>query len=100
MTIRFVDVNSNFRKQFVSFVDFIYSEGTTGENLSREILETIDKIGLDRSKTRTQCYDGAGNIAGKVNGVCPIIQKQYPKAITVYCPRLYHRYCSQYNVKM
>ena len=83
VTIRFVGVNSNIREQFVSFVDV--SEGTTGEILSRKVLETIDKIELDRSKMRSQCYDGADNMAGKVNGVGPRIHRQYPKALPFWC---------------
>ena len=39
---------NSIREQFVPFVDV--SEGTTGAILSRKVLETIGKIGLDRAR--------------------------------------------------
>ncbi|XP_069104128.1 52 kDa repressor of the inhibitor of the protein kinase-like [Argopecten irradians] len=83
VTIRFVDNTGEIREDFLSFINV--SEGTTGENLSHELLNLIDQVGLDRNKMRSQCYDGAGNMAGKTKGVGPRIQQQYPKALPFWC---------------
>lgn len=36
------------------------SGDTTGAALSAQILKVIDNLGLDPTKMRSQCYDGAG----------------------------------------
>ena len=63
VTIRFVDSNDKIREEFMSFIDV--SEDTTGENLSKELLRLLQYLNLDPNKMRSQCYDGAGNMAGK-----------------------------------
>lgn len=83
VTIRFVDQASDIREAFLTFVNV--SEGTTGENLSRELLDLIDRVGLDPKKMRSQCYDGAGNMTGKIKGVGARIQREYPKALPFWC---------------
>ena len=83
VTIRFVDNEKDIREDFLGFIDV--SEGTTGENLSKELLSFISHVGLDPTKMRSQCYDGAGNTSGKTKGVGPRIQRMYPKALPFWC---------------
>ena len=83
VTIRYVDKEKNIKENFLSFRDV--SADTSGESLSKELLTFIDEAGLDRMKMRSQCYDGAGNMAGKVKGVGPRIQKQLPKKLPFWC---------------
>ena len=63
VTIRYLDQEKNIKENFLSFRDV--SADTSGEGLSKELLTFIDEAGLDRIKMRSQCYDGAGNMAGK-----------------------------------
>lgn len=46
------------REEFLGFLDV--SEGTSGELLSKNLLQFVHIIGLDSTNMRSQCYDGAG----------------------------------------
>lgn len=83
VSIRFVGSQNTIREQFVGFIDV--SEGTTGEHLSKHLLDMVTALGLDPEKMRSQCYDGAGNMAGKNKGDGPRIREQFPKALTFWC---------------
>ena len=48
------------QEDFVGFVNV--SDGTDGENLTRKILDLVEKLHLDPNKMRSQCYDGAGRL--------------------------------------
>ena len=68
------------------------------------ILGAVADLGLSMSNCRGQYYDGAGNMAGKYNGVSSLIQGQFSKALYVHC--MNHRLnlcvadtCSLYLVK-
>ena len=41
--------------------------------------------GLDLEKLRGQAYDGAGNMAGSVNGTAALISAKYPLALYMHC---------------
>ena len=64
LRIRCVDKENQIREEFLAFIDV--SEETTGEFLSKELLSFICEVGLDPTKMRIQCYDGAGNMSGKI----------------------------------
>ena len=83
VTIRYVDKEKNIRENFLSFRDV--STDTSGESLIKQLLTFIDEAELDPMKMHSQCYDGAGNMAGKVKGVGSRIQKQLPKALPFWC---------------
>jgi uncharacterized Fe-S cluster-containing radical SAM superfamily enzyme len=85
----YVDKEKNIKENFLSFRDV--SADTSGESLSKELLTFIDEAGLDRMKMRSQRYDGAGNMAGKVKGVEPRIQKQLPKALVSVWSLMFRR---------
>ena len=55
------------------------SVGTTGEALTKIITNALCKY------LRGRCYDGAGNMAGKYEGVAAQIQRKYPKAKYFHC---------------
>lgn len=52
-----------------SFVDFINVSNKTGEGLAKEILNKLQKDGLDLNDIRGQGYDNGANMAGVYNGV-------------------------------
>lgn len=83
LVIRFVDQNYNLREDFVSFVHC--SEGLSGLSLSNVILKTLNKLGLKLENCRGQCYDGAGNVAGKINGCQAHILRQNRFALYTHC---------------
>lgn len=58
---------------------------TTGKSLAETLLREIRGWGLDMNLCRSQTYDGAGNMAGHVNGAAALITKEYPLAEYIHC---------------
>ena len=83
LVIRFVDQLSEIRESFLGF--FPCSEGLTGRAIAKQIVGAVSDVGLDMSLCRGQGYDGAGNMAGKLNGASAIIRNEFPKALYVHC---------------
>ena len=59
--------------------------GITGRHLADRILGSLSSYGLDPINLRRQAYDGAGNMAGLVNGTAALITAQYPLALYLHC---------------
>jgi hypothetical protein len=66
LVLRYVDGEYNIREDFIRFVHC--TEGLSGLALSTVILKTLNELNLNIADCRGQCYDGAGNVAGKING--------------------------------
>ena len=67
IVLRFVDNNLDIREDFVRFIDC--KEGLAGVDLASTLLKTISNLGLDIMNCRGQGYDGAGSVAGHINGL-------------------------------
>ena len=83
LVLRFVDKVNTICEVFVEFV--VCDTGTTGQAIAEKILEALKRYGLDISCLRGQCYDGAGNMAGKYKGAAKVVQDTCPKAVYVHC---------------
>ena len=59
--------------------------GISGRSLSEKIKSTLTEFGLDLRCLCGQAYDGAGNMAGSVNGAASLITAEYPLAIYLHC---------------
>lgn len=82
LVLRFVDKGQVVEE----FIDFLLcSEGTSGQALATLVLDQLKVYGLSIEKLRGQAYDGAGAMAGKVNGMAAIIQREQPKALFMHC---------------
>ena len=67
-------------------MDFIECHtGITGKALSDTILGKLSSYDLALELMRSQCYDGAGNMAGKNLGAATLITKQYKLALYLHC---------------
>lgn len=102
LVLRFVDEEFNVREDFIAFIHC--SEGLNGAALAKVILDTLDDYGLNIKNCRGQGYDGAGSVAGKVNGCSAHILRLNHLALYTHC--FSHRLnlvvcksCSVYNVK-
>ena len=71
------------REDLVSFLEC--DSGITGQALAGKIVGFLRGSGLDPTRLRGQAYDGAGNMAGKTNGVAALISSQYPLALYIHC---------------
>ncbi|XP_048575424.1 52 kDa repressor of the inhibitor of the protein kinase-like [Nematostella vectensis] len=83
VVIRFLDSTKNFREEFIGM--YICKEGTTGEPIKDLITAAVVDLGLMMEDCRGQCYDGAGNMAGQLNGASSLIRAEHEKAIFVHC---------------
>jgi hypothetical protein len=64
---------------------FECDSGISGRALAEKITSTLKGFNLDLSYLRGQAYDGAGNMAGPVNGAAAIITREYPLALYLHC---------------
>ena len=60
-------------------------ECEAGRDLANKIKSTLQGLGFDLSYVRGQACDGAGNMAGSVNGTASLISTEYPLAIYLHC---------------
>jgi len=67
--IRYIrEVNNEFIIE-ESFVDFINTNEKTGRGIATDVLQKLEKYGLDFKNCRGQGYDNGTNMAGKYQGV-------------------------------
>ena len=84
LSVRYVDVDKlEVREDLLGF--FECDSGITGLALAEQITSTLQGFGLDLSNLRGQAYDGAGNMAGSVNGAAARISANYPLATYTHC---------------
>lgn len=83
LCFRYVDENTMKIKE--DFLTFIPVNDLTGVGLTKTIMDTIAKFGLDIHQMRGQGYDGAASMRGQFRGVQALIMQDYPKAIYTHC---------------
>jgi hypothetical protein len=84
IALRYVDSATLLvREDYVGF--FECDTGISGRHLADKITSCLCSFNLDLSYLRGQAYDGAGNMAGRVNGVATLISNEYPKAFYTHC---------------
>ncbi|XP_068686728.1 52 kDa repressor of the inhibitor of the protein kinase-like [Montipora foliosa] len=86
VVIRFVDSEKNIPEEFVGF--YLCEGGTAGVAINELILQASADLGLSMDDCRGQCYDGAGNMAGRLSGASSLIRQAHEKAIYVHCINL------------
>ena len=80
--IRFVDDKPEVCEEFLGFVRL---DGTNAESISTSLLSFLNGCNLDLSTLRSQGYDGASVMAGKVSGVSAKILQRQPHAWYFHC---------------
>ena len=81
IVLRYVEGDSlSVREDLIGFVEC--DTGMSGRSLANKIISFLEELGLDLSNLRGQAYDGAGNMAGSVNGTA---RAQYPLATYLHC---------------
>ncbi|XP_057298780.1 52 kDa repressor of the inhibitor of the protein kinase-like [Hydractinia symbiolongicarpus] len=83
LVIRYVDSSRNIKEDFLKFLHC--KEGLTGADLAQLMLSALQNLNLDFSNCRGQGYDGAGNVAGHLNGLSARLLSVNKKAIYVHC---------------
>ena len=77
-------VNDKFENR-EDFIELRQLESTTAESIFTMLNEVLHDFDLPVSKLRGQCYDGAANMSGKVNGVVKKFQEIENRAIYIHC---------------
>ena len=83
LVIRYVDSSNNVKEDFLRFIHC--KEGLSGKDLSSVLITTIKELKLDIMNCRGQCYDGAGAVAGHINGLSACILRYNSKALCTHC---------------
>ena len=84
LVLRYLDPDTlSVREDQIGFVEC--DTGITGRALTDKIISSLQEFGLDLSNLRWQVYDGAGKMAGSVNGTTALISAQYPLAMYLHC---------------
>ena len=84
LVLRYVDSDTLLvREDLIGFVEC--NTGITGRELANKITSSLQAFGSDLSNLQGQAYDGAGNMAGSVNGTAALISAQYPLALYPHC---------------
>ena len=82
MVIRFLESTKTVREEFVGF--YLCEDGTTGAAIKDLIIGAVADLGLSMDGFVAQCYDGAGNMSGRLNGASSLIRAEHDKAIYVH----------------
>ena len=64
---------------------YLCEYGTTGAAIKELIIGAVVDLGLSMDDCRGQCYDGVGNMSGRLNGASSLIRAEHDKAIYVHC---------------
>ena len=84
LVVRYVDGHERIQERFLKFI--YCNTGTSGKALTGKIVSSLrDDFNLDIMQCRGQCYDGAGNMAGKYSGVAARILEENRLALYTHC---------------
>lgn len=83
MCIRYLDVQkSTIHEEFICFLS---ATDLSGAALSEQILQALNRLGLQIEDLRGQGYDGGANMSGKFNGVQARLKQLQPLAVYMHC---------------
>ena len=84
LVVRYIDADTLLvREDLLGF--FECNNGISGCDLADKITSSLQTYSLDLSNLRGQAYDGAGNMAGSVNGTAALITADDPLALYLHC---------------
>ncbi|GAU88597.1 hypothetical protein RvY_01267 [Ramazzottius varieornatus] len=83
LILQYTMEDGEIREEFLEFIDA--SLATTGEELTRVIMDRLRAWGLDIRRLRGQGYDAGSNFAGHHIGVNGRISQLQPLAVYVHC---------------
>ena len=75
VVIRFLDCTKTVREELVGF--YLCEHGTTGAAIKDLIIGAESDLGLSMDDCRGQCYDGAGNMSGRLNGASSLYSDSF-----------------------
>lgn len=86
MLLRYLDTDDSGECTVVERLVEVFTTGeTSGSVLNERIMEVMKSIKFDLKWLVGQCYDGAGNMRGRLSGLATLIQQQCSKAVYIWC---------------
>jgi len=82
VVIRYVDAELQVKEVFL---DLVHTERITGDALANLLMNRLIEWQLPLENLRGQAYDGASNMAGKMNGCQAKIREKSPLAFYTHC---------------
>ena len=84
LVLRYVDPDMVLLQE--DLVDFIECDSSiTGQALAAKILASLNRYSTELNLMRSQCYDGASNMAGTRKGAATIIICQFKHVLYLHC---------------
>ncbi|XP_055807051.1 uncharacterized protein LOC129875853 [Solanum dulcamara] len=82
IVFRYID-----RKGFVMerLIDIVHVQDTSAPSLKEAIVNLLAQHSLSPSSVRGQCYDGASNMQGEINGLKMLIRQESRSAHSIHC---------------
>ncbi|KAK4732612.1 hypothetical protein R3W88_025600 [Solanum pinnatisectum] len=66
-------------------IDIVHVEDTSASSLKEAIFNLLAQQSLSPSSVRGQCYDGASNMQGEINGLKMLIRRESKLAHSIHC---------------
>ncbi|KAK4714103.1 hypothetical protein R3W88_020010 [Solanum pinnatisectum] len=66
-------------------IDIVHVENTSASSLKDAIFNLLVQHSLSPSSVRGQCYDGANNMQGEINGLKMLIRRESKSAHSIHC---------------
>ena len=86
LLLRYIEVDEQGTLRPVERLADVFTSGdTSGEQLCKEVTESLQSINVDMQFIVGQGYDGAGNVRGKCQGLKTKIQEINRKAVYIWC---------------
>ena len=85
IVIFFRYVNNNDFSVEEEFLGLYCVPSIESDTLASILKDTLSRLNLKLFKVRGQCYDGASNMSGIINGVATQICKKEPRAVYTHC---------------
>ncbi|XP_049373335.1 uncharacterized protein LOC125838313 [Solanum verrucosum] len=82
IVLRYVDRRGSVMKRFLGIV---HVRDTTALSLKNGIIGLLTQHSLSQSYIRGQCYDGASNMQGDINGLKKLMQQESKGAHSIHC---------------
>jgi Domain of unknown function (DUF4371) len=82
VSVRYTNTSGKPEEHLVAMIE---SPSSTGEELSKLLLETLQLLHLNTDQLVGQGYDGGSNMRGDINGVQSRIRAKCPQALYTWC---------------
>ncbi|XP_060183233.1 uncharacterized protein LOC132613206 [Lycium barbarum] len=82
IVLRYIDRNGFVMERLL---DIVHVQDTSALSLKRAIVNLLAQHSLSLSYVRGQCYDGASNMQGEINGLKMLIRQESRSAHSIHC---------------